>query len=151
MSAQFPCWKFVFLLALLCRMPPSMVMDALAAKLMEVKSWSPMESSSEIVLGVVLKIYFYWYNLTKFFWSELNFFARTRPAGCRWRERSPSWHVPSQWDSLVDLLQHFKFIPFLMFSFHTAFAQLNFLFFRPRLTTFIEIHSLNLVFFLIFP
>jgi len=43
-------------------------MDALAAKLMEVKSCgSPMESSSEIVLGVVLKIYFYWYNLTKFF------------------------------------------------------------------------------------
>jgi len=42
------------------------------------------------------------------------------------------------------------FLLFLIFSFHTAFARtqrLNFLLFGPRLTAFIEIHSLNLVFF----
>jgi len=88
-----------------------------------------------------------------------------RPAGCPSRDQSPTRHVPSHWDSLVDLLQHFNysanlpllwncflsvkshykghklgfgilfhlhwspasdfgvFLPFLIFSFHIAFAR----------------------------
>jgi len=41
--------------------------------------------------------------------SEISFFSRTRPAGCPCRDRSPTRHVPSHWDSLVDLLQHFNY------------------------------------------
>jgi len=86
-------------------------------------------------------------------------------SSCLWRDRSPTRHVPSHWDSLVDLLQYFNysgnlplllncllsvkshnkghklgfgvlfhlhwppatdfgvFLPFLIFSFHIAFAQ----------------------------
>jgi len=40
--------------------------------------------------------------------SEITFFARRRPAGCPCREPGPTRHIPSQWDSLVDLLQHFN-------------------------------------------
>jgi len=32
-----------------------------------------------------------------------------RSAGCPCRDRSPTRHVPSRWDSLVDLLQHFNY------------------------------------------
>jgi len=55
-----------------------------------------MEKSSEVILLVVLlKRYFYWYNVGKFFWPELTFLARTRPAGRPRGERNPTRHVPS--------------------------------------------------------
>jgi len=48
----------------------------------------------------VLKRYLYKYNVTKFLWAELTYFARALPAGCTCRD------VPCHWNYLVDLLQH---------------------------------------------
>jgi len=73
-----------------------------------VRSPNVLGSSEIVLLVVLLKRYLYLYNATKFFWPDLTFFARTRRAGCPCRDLSPTRHIPSHWDSLVDLQQHFK-------------------------------------------